>query len=389
MVSKVKSDKPCVLQVIAGFSVGGAEMHLLYLVKGLLRSGDFDVVVAYLRERPDDARSLIPDFEREGVRLVDLRMSALADVRVAARFHSLLRKVRPQLVHTHGLPAHLYGIPLSVVRGLPVVSSVHGLEKHFFRPMRRRIYRLLLSPTRRVIGISNAVKQVLVEQVGLPDKKIAVIHYGFPLGRTLRFIPPDGEGEFRGEPRPLIVAVGRVEETKGQRYLIEAMVQVRRAYPTARALIVGQDGGLLNELECQTRRLGLYPHVTLTGFRADVPEILAEADIFVLPSLSEGFGLVLLEAMAAGLPLVASNVGGIKDIVIDGETGLLVPPADSGVLAAAILRLLGDRELARRLGLAGMERARTTFTIEQMVKKTEAVYRSAMGEREYSCAPTG
>ncbi len=377
MVSKVDTSRPRVLHIIANFSVGGAEMHLLYLVEGLLKSGEFNVDVAYLRERPDDARSLVPDFQRLGVQPVDLKMGPVGDLRVAVRLHSLLGRVRPALVHTHLLPAHLFGIPVSRLRGVPVVSTVHGIERHFFRPIRRRAYRALLNRARVVIGISEAVKQAVVDQVGVPDEKVAVIPYGFPIGDT-------GAASSRGAlsqdgQAPLIVTVGRVDEAKGHRYLLEAMMGVRSVYASARAVIVGHDGGLMSALRAQSTRMGLDDCVTFTGFRDDVPQILAGADVFVFPSLTEGFGLVLLEAMAAGLPVVASRVGGIKDVVFDGETGLLVPPADSRALSDAIIHVLRDPAKARRMGEQGRARLLKTFTVERMVESTQVVYRRMLG----------
>ncbi len=374
----MSAKKPKVLQLIANLSVGGAEMHLLYLVQGLLDSGEFDVEVAYLRESPDEARPMVSDFRRLGVRLTDLEMTSLADGRAALKLNALLGHVRPSLVHTHLAHAHLLGIPLSRLKGLPVVSSVHNVERHFASPVKRPIYRLLLSSASRVIAISDAVHQALVGQVGIPEGRVRRVYYGFPVTGAPTNFPSDLNGHRKEGHGPLIATVGRLAEQKGQRYLIEAIERVRQEFPLATALIVGHDGGLRSALEDMILRARLEESVILTGFRNDVAGIVGGTDLFVLPSLWEGFGLVLLEAMAAGCPVVASNVASVKEIVVHDETGLLVPPADSAALSDAILHLLKDPEKAKRMGEAGRARVLKEFTIERMVEQTQSVYRDVV-----------
>jgi len=167
--------------------------------------------------------------------------------------------------------------------------------------------------------------------------------------------------------------VGRLTEQKGHTYLLDAFAQVMRVLPAARLLVIG-DGELRPTLERRATRLGLHGSVIFTGRREDVPRLMMALDVLALPSLWEGFGLVLLEAMAAGKPIVASRVSAIPEIVADGETGLLVPPRDVKALAQALLALLHDPQRATEMGRRGRLRLEQEFTVERMVSQTEAAY---------------
>jgi len=179
---------------------------------------------------------------------------------------------------------------------------------------------------------------------------------------------------------PLVGVVSRLTEQKGHAYLLDAFAEVIQALPSAHLLVVG-DGELRPALERQAARLGLQDSVTFTGRRADVPRIMMALDVLAMPSLWEGFGLVLLEAMAAGKPVVASRVSAIPEIVADGETGLLVPPKDPAGLARALLILLRHPAQAREMGRRGRQRLEQQFTATCMVEQTRAVYESLI--RDY------
>ncbi len=165
---------------------------------------------------------------------------------------------------------------------------------------------------------------------------------------------------------------------KGYRHLLDGAALLERTKPGVHWILVG-DGELRSELEAQARRLGLASHVHFTGWRDDVAELLTLADVFVLPSESEGFGRVLVEAMAMGCPVVATNVGGIPDIVLDGETGLLVEPANPVAFAHAVRTLLDEPTRAARLGAAGRARAESTFSLGAHVDAVERVYDEVLG----------
>ena len=366
---------PRVLHLINTFSVGGVEMHLLSLVQRLPRDR-YDVTVAYFREEAQEARSLVPDFQRLGVPVVDLGMPHWRDVWALARLRKVLKRGRFHLVHTHLFRADVFGPPLARMAGVPaVVTSVHNTERFFKNPAVRLALRLANRHVDRVVAISQAVKASLVDDVGLPEDRIQVIHYGIAMdreGQPSRVAIRDR----LGVPQDALVigTVGRLSRQKGHRYLLEAFPRVLGRWPDARLLIVGHDDERLRpELQALAQRLGIGERVLLPGYMEGA-EAMEAMDLFALPSLWEGFGLVMLEAMRAGLPVVASRVGSLPEIVEEGETGLLVPPADSEGLASAVLRVLDTPERGRALGARGRERARRHFSLDGMVCETVGLY---------------
>jgi glycosyltransferase involved in cell wall biosynthesis len=219
----------------------------------------------------------------------------------------------------------------------------------------------------------------MVERAHLPAERILVIPNGvdtrpFSLRRG-------GFREREGIPadRTVITTVGRLDTQKGLPYLLEAARLVTRGRPDLRFLVVGE-GPRRRDLLRHRDRLGLKGHVSFLGFRTDIPQILADSDIFVLPSLWEGMPIVLLEALAAGLPAVATDVPGVTEVLTDGETGLVVPPKDAGALARALRELLDDPALRRRFAQAGRRRVAEDFGWEKVVATTMALYERLLQE---------
>jgi glycosyltransferase involved in cell wall biosynthesis len=236
---------------------------------------------------------------------------------------------------------------------------------------------LLRWVTRAAQGCADRITALsepdLEQQVALrlsPASKYVVVRNGIDLERFAR---PRGR-LFDGSP--VVGAVGRFSEEKGHRYLLEALARVRRSLPGARLVLVGY-GALEGELRSRAAGLGLDGAVTFTGER-DSAEVLSSFDLFVQPSLYESQGLALLEAMAAGIPAVATSVGGVADVVRDGETGLLVPPADPDALAGAILRLAGAPDLGLRLAQGAARRVREHFSLGTMIDGYARLYRELL-----------
>ena len=238
------------------------------------------------------------------------------------------------------------------------------------------IDRALCALATEVIAISRAVAR----RFAWAPTKVRLIPNGIDLGR---FTPRPPSASLRaalGVPpsAPIVASVGRFVEVKGYRYLLEAAAQVARARAGVHWILVG-DGELRGELEAHARSLGLAPQVHFTGWRDDIPDVLALCDVFVLPSLREAFGRVLVEAMAMGRPVVATTGGGVPDVVVDGETGLLVDPAASAPLAAAVQTLLENPGRAGHLGAAGRRRAQSTFSLTAHVDAVERAYAELLG----------
>jgi glycosyltransferase involved in cell wall biosynthesis len=231
-----------------------------------------------------------------------------------------------------------------------------------------------------ILTNAEGVRTWLLNQ-GYPAGKIQVIQNGIALSRAATGRPA---GKLRRElglaaDTPLVAVLSRLNPMKGIEYFLEAAVTIGSRFPAVRFLIIGGanyngGGSYKMQIEKHAKDLGLESHVIFTGFRTDVHEILPEIDITVLPSLSEGLSNALLESMAAGVPTIATRVGGTPEAVEDGVTGLLVPPRDPGSLAQAMALLLENPELARRFGEAGRRRVIALFSIEKMVHQTESLY---------------
>ena len=357
--------------------VSGSENHLLALASHLDRNR-YRLTFCLLVERGPDLSAYVAALEVVGVEVVRFPIRADLDPLLLWRLARFLRAAKPDIVHTHLIHGDLYGTLAARLAGVPVVVSTKHNDDAF---RRSRFYawlsRQVARRQDRIIAISNHLARFAVEVEGLDADRITTIHYGLD-GAAFRARVRDVAG-VRAEfdipaAAPLAGVVARLDPQKGHVYLLRAWRQVTAALPEEARLLVVGDGPLRGELQQQTRDLGLEGSVIFTGRRKDVPRLMAALDVVTLPSLWEGFGLVLLEAMAVARPIVASRVSAIPEIVADGETGLLVPPRDVNALAAALIELLRDHQQAAEMGRRGQERLEQEFTVERMVAQTEAVY---------------
>jgi glycosyltransferase involved in cell wall biosynthesis len=288
------------------------------------------------------------------------------DIREVPKIRQLIRKEKYDIVHFHTKRAHALSpwLPHGVHRPRYVVTRRmdYPQAKNWYT---RYLYNYSVDA---VIAISGAIADILI-RAGVEAAKIRVIHSGID---AAQFTEP-GRENTSDRDVPMIGTVAHLEPRKGQRYLLEAARQLKSQGYTFKLVLAGA-GSLQKSLEEMVQSLGLAQEVTFLGFISDVPKFLAGLDIFVLPSLYEGLGVAALEAMAAGKAVVASRVGGLAELVNDFETGLLVAPGDAQELAAAMAKLIGDKNLRAAFGRKGAARVREQFTIEQMAKKTEACY---------------
>jgi glycosyltransferase involved in cell wall biosynthesis len=322
---------------------------------------------------------MAPMFRDAGVRTVDLQARRRTDPAAFARLARLIRRGGFDLVHTHSFRTELgAALATRAMTGRPrLVRTVHNTDDFYTRPRYRGLARAASRSMDRLIAISDAVGTFLRQDAGLSGERIERIYYGLDAAPYRPDVPlPSLRG---GDMRPTLGVLARLAPQKGHRILFDAMPSIVAEVPRVQARIVGHEElSTVAELRAYAAERGMEDHVSFEGFRADVPGLLAELDIFVLPSLWEGFGLVLLEAMAAGRPVVASAVGPIPEIVVEGETGLLVPPGDSDALARAVVRLLRDPRLAARLGRAGRARVEAKFGLDGMVARTDALYQELL-----------
>ena len=367
-----------VLHVLATLLPGGSEISVLRLISAL-DPARYQVRVAWLRGEP----VLQDDFRAAGAAVVPMRMRAKLDPACLLRLMRYVARERIDVVHTHMDVADFYGALAGRLGGARcVVTTKHAPDEFRTRRTWKRypfiaLERLACAMEDAVIVVSESLASFLEEAERLPRRKMVVIGHG--IDGTSRAGPRPHARPAPGLPafEPLLGAVGRLSPEKGQAVLLRALPAILAAFPRA-GLVIAGEGGSRRELETEARRLGIADRAVFLGFRRDVPALLGAIDLFVQPSIYEGFGISLLEAMAAGLPVVASRVGGIPEVVQDGATGVLVPPQDPGALAAAVVRLLRDRDEARRLGEAAARRVRDRHSLQAVAAQVDALYREIL-----------
>jgi glycosyltransferase involved in cell wall biosynthesis len=371
-----------VLHVINTLSAGGAELHLLTLCRYLKRA-EIEVVVACLKEHVKESRSLRPDFEQEGITVVNLGADRRFDPRCLVRLVRLLRQECPDLLHTHLPRADFVGaFSHFFYSSVPWICSIHGLySRHWSGKRALPLFSLLWRHADAMIAISHAVKTWVVNEWSVPSEKVTVIHYGI---ETERFAQShvDLRHAWGLNGRAVVGAVGSLRPVKGHDLLIKGLRRVSEQIPHASLLIAGHDlWGYGKTLQALIDKFHLNEQVRIVGFQSDVSSFLHALDVFALPSRSEGFGQVAIEAMAAGKPVVASKIAPLTEIVIDGQTGILAEPDDPEAFADAITWLLMHPEEAQRMGRRGQERVQDHFLAESMVIETMSLYETVLSQR--------
>lgn len=372
------STAPLIAHVIYRLDVGGLENGLVNLINRMPEMRYRHAVICMT-----DYSDFRWRIRREDVRVFALNKRTGKDVAAYGRLWRLLRRLRPDIVHSRNLPALEASIVAAFAGGALRVHGEHGHDIHDIGG-RSRKYRLLRRFCRpfihRHIALSQDLERWIRDDVGVPARDIVQIYNGVD---TERFKPsetkptgvmPDG---FAPPDSLLIGTVGRMQQIKDQLTLVRAFIRLARTNAewsdSLRLALVG-DGPLLSQARQLLEEAGLIERAWLPGARVDVANILRCLDVFVLPSLSEGISNVILEAMASGLPVVATRVGGNPELVQEGNTGCLVPPADPEALAAAIRSYIESPQLLRQHGRAGRMRVEREFGMDRMVERYMAVY---------------
>ena len=348
--------------------VAGAEQHLLRLLPALRERG-VDARFIGLDVAGTDAGRLYAGFEQAGVPVEHVRCTLDVNPLMARDVVRVVRDLHPDLLHTHLVHADVYGATAARLTRTPYVSTRHNDDRYQLGPF-RYVDRAFASGASRLIAISDAVRLFLIG-AGLPAAKFETIHYGLD---EMPSLPSEVTPEQAGVPSgvPLVLAIGRLIAQKDHATLLRAFADVHKEHPDAMLAILG-DGPLAHETRALVAELGLERVVLLPG-RLETRDWLERASVFAHTSRWEGFGIVLLEAMLAGLPVVATRVSAVPEIVVDGETGVLVEPGDVVGVASAIDGLLGSPARAATLGAAGCARAQEQFSVARMTASTMAVY---------------
>ena len=352
----------------------GGQNQVLLTVLGLRERGERAMLVAHpdgeLRRRA-----------AEGLELVALAPGHELDLKAAWKLARVIRRVAPAIVHAHDPHGvAMASMALSMLTSAPAPRLVAS-RRVDFHLKRNSFSRWKYRQVDLFIAASEAIRRILMRD-GVPSEQIVTVHEGIDVDRIGRLPAVNlREAFFLPHNAPVVGNVAALVAHKGHRHLIHAIPLVLREVPDARFVILGE-GPLRSELEREVKMLHLEKHVALPGFRDDVLSCIKGFDLFVMSSETEGLGTSLLDAMAAGKATIGTDVGGIPEAIEDRETGMIVPPNDPASLARAIVGLLKDEPLRRRLGQAGLARARRLFSVEQMVEGTMKAYERLVGGAE-------
>ncbi|HEY4529603.1 MAG TPA: glycosyltransferase [Luteimonas sp.] len=329
------------------------------------------------------AGDLGPEIARSGVEVIEGGKRGGFDLAMLARLRTAILRAGAHVVHTHNFVPNYYAALAiaGVLRRRPaLVNTCHNMGTRLAGPRLRRLYRLSLLRTARVAGVGEGVARHLVERGLTPRRRTVAVRNGVRM-------PPQADAAARraarsalgiGDGALLLGTVGRLVELKNHRLLLDQVAPLAADFPRLRLVLIG-DGPLREELQARTRALGIDSRVHFTGARDDVARLLPALDAFVLPSRTEGLSIALLEACAAGLPVVASAVGGNPEIIEDGHTGLLVPSDDAAALQAGLRRLLADDALRHRLGCAARAWVNAHASLAAVRTDYDALYAQALG----------
>lgn len=350
---------------------------LLELAKRINRD-KYEIAVCCLREGgPYEQR-----FKDIGVDVQNFNMKTVLDIRIIPRLIKYIKEKKVDIVHTALLPADVYGRISARLAGVPLVfSTIHNIDD--YRQERKYFLyhaadRVSMKFATHIVAVSKAVENFISQWPEVRSKS-STIYNGINCQKynvNIDAINYKTELGLQSQV-PTVGVIARFTRQKGLEFLLEAASYVLREGRQVQFLVVG-NGPLRKELGSLAKKLKVEHNVFFTGFvnDEDIPRILAVLDIFVLPSLWEGLGISLIEAMCSGKPIIATNVDGIPEVVVDGETGVLIPPKDSKILAEAITELLDSPEKRKRMGEMGRQRALNHFSIEKMVENYEKFYRA-------------
>lgn len=361
--------KISVLEIIGDPSLAGAPRHLLSVVENLDTEKFAISVICPAGPLAGEIKKL-----RRNIDLDIIPMKSRLDLNAISQIRKTIKHLKPDIIHVHGTRAGILGRLAAIGFNIPVIYTEHLWTKQF--RMQSRILNFfhyfanwfLDMFTTQNIAVSQSVKDFLVSSNLSRADKVQVIYNGIE--------PTHLEAKvFRNSREFLIATVGTLNPQKGMQYLIRALPLINKEFPGVQLEIIG-DGSYKRKLVNEVKRLKLKSDVKFTGFVPNVDKYLTRFDLYVQPSLSESFGLAIVQAMSVGLPIVATNTGGIPEVVTEGKSGFLVPSEDPKALAAAILELLRHPSLARKMGQMARKEARLKFNVADMINELEKTYES-------------
>ncbi len=371
-----------VLWMIDSLGPGGAESLMLPLLRSLKdRVEEPRVCVLYVRAGNPTAVEL----EKLGIRVDLMHVRNLRDLDHIWRVFKYVHSHQPDIIHTQLETSDILGSLIGKILKIPTIATMHTLDE---RPLARKIkknwrnslrWQCLNSAARYTIAVSNFTRQHYL-RLGFRSAKMITMYNGIDLSNfTPRNAAHSAKSSLFGIPEDstVITTVAVLREPKGVQYMLQAFGHVAALVPNAYYIIAG-DGDHRKTLEEMAQSLGIADRVIFMGYRKDIPEILAASDLFVFPTLQDALPTVLLEAMAAGLPIIASQIGGVPEIITHGANGLLISPASPSSLSEACLRILQDEQLAARLTAAGLDTVQRRFDVQQQASSLYDLYQKVV-----------
>lgn len=358
-----------ILHVVLTLKYGGLEQMVARLAKALNRSGIINEVVC-LEEKGD----LASDLEKNGIPVFSMDKKPGRDFGLIFKLAKLAKERKADIIHTHNMGALVYGSLAGIVSRIPTINTRHGRTGE-------RTSRFIWNANRFVVPVSVDTKNFLLKNNRIDATKLKVVYNGVDVKQFDNHLPEEKRSEFKKKlgiaaNSFVLMTVGRLSKEKDQETLLKAFRKLIKKNFNGDLILVG-DGPLRQKLEEKAKELEVSQRVKFLGFRDDVHDILKIADVFVLPSFREGLSLAILEAMACGKPVVATKVGGTPEVVVEGETGYLVPCGYPERIEVAVMKLYINRKLAAEVGAKGRKRAEDVFGLDKMVAAYVELYRQA------------
>lgn len=374
-----------VLHIIQNSKTGGVQKQLLNLLKTYDLSIINPIVCSF---RPKEEIGI--EIEKLGLDFIsfDSKRHYRFSPQIIMKLIKLMKQKKIHVVRAHKYRASLYGRIAARFAGIPVViTSVHGNYRKDLRLERRIANKILLRGTDRIVAVSESIKKDIVKYDKVDPSKVVVVYNGTDLARFSPDIKAENMRKSLSikEDDIVVCCVGRIVPAKGLEYLIEAVSLLKKEIKNIKLLLVG-GGWLLEKMKKKASECGVDDLTIFTGKRDDVPEILSCIDVFVMPSIAEGFGNAIVEAMSMEKPVVGTRIGGIPEIIKDGVNGIIVPPEDPQALAKAIKDVIVNKPSTLKMLKQAKEDALSKFTIQGTARKWESLYRSLLEEKGYKTA---
>jgi len=355
-----------VLEIIGDSSLAGAPRHFLSILESLdLEKFELSAICP-----PGPLAGEIRSLRRH-IDLEVFNMDSRFNMEAIKKIRNQIKHIKPDLIHIHGTRAGSLGRLAAIGLNIPVIYTEHlwtkefHLDNKFLNFIHFFGYWFLDLFTNLNIAVSGAVKEFLIDAGISRDSKVKIIYNGIE--------PPRHSADIFQHDEILIGTVGTLNQNKGMQFLIRAMPHIRKEFPTAKLEIIG-DGPYKKHLMWEAKVQKLGDNVKFIGFVADVEKYLAKFDCYVQPSLSESFGLAIVQAMSLGLPVVATETGGIPEIITHGITGFLIPPQKPKIIAESVIEILRNRERARKMGQTARKEVQIKFNLKDMISELEQVY---------------